>query len=145
MIAPNHPLPISTQAKLLNISRGTVYYLPKPTSSKDLAIMRQLDGLHLQHPTMGSRMLRDQLNRQGFKVGRRHVTTLMKKMGIVPLSCQKNTSAIRSRSGNHPPLAVIPVELFQGDTVARFYFDRRRERQLAGLCCQAITAVGKLV
>jgi len=59
MIAADHPLPISTQAKLLGISRGTVYYLPKPTSSKDLAIMHQLDELHLQHPTMGVRMLRD--------------------------------------------------------------------------------------
>ena len=53
MIAPDHALPISTQAKLLNISRGTVYYLPKPTSSKDLVLMRHIDELHLQHPTMG--------------------------------------------------------------------------------------------
>ena len=102
MITPDHELPISTQAKLLNISRGTVYYLPKPTSEKDLAIMRQIDELHLQHPTMGARMLRDQLNRQGFKVGRRHVSTLMKKMGIVPLSCQKNTSA------KHPGHKIYP-------------------------------------
>ena len=93
MIIPNHPLPISTQAKLLNISRGTVYYLLKPTSSKGLALMRQMDELHLKHPTMGSGMLRDQLNRMGFKVGRRHVSTPMKKMGIIPFSCQRNTSA----------------------------------------------------
>ena len=93
MIAPDHELLISTQAKLLNISRGTVYYLPKPTSEKDLALMRQIDELHLQHPTMGARMLRDQLNRQDFKVGRRHVSSLMKKVGIAALSCQKNTIA----------------------------------------------------
>ena len=105
MITQNHPLPISTQAKLLNISRGTVYYLPKPTPSKDLAIMRQLDELHLQHPTMGARMLRDQLNRQGFRVGRRHVSTLMKKMGIAALSCQKNTSA------KHPGHKIYPYLL----------------------------------
>ena len=104
MITADHPLPISTQAKLLNISRGTVYYLPKPTSEKDLALMRQLDELHLQHPTMGARMLRDQLNRQGLKVGRRHVSTLMKKMGMVPLSCQKNTSAKHPRHKIYPYL-----------------------------------------
>jgi putative transposase len=92
MIAPDHVLPITTQAKLLNISRGAVYYLPKPTSEKDLVLMRHIDELHLQHPTMGARMLRDQLNRQGFKVSRRHVTTLMRKMGIAALSRQKNTS-----------------------------------------------------
>lgn len=93
MIAPDHELLISTQAKLLNISRGTVYYLPKPTSEKDLALMRQIDDLHLQHSTMGARMLRDQLNRQDFKVGGRHVSSLMKKVGIAALSCQKNTIA----------------------------------------------------
>ena len=105
MITPDHELPISTQAKLLNISCGTVYYLPRPTSSKDLAIMRQLDELHLKHPTMGARMLRDQLNRMGFEVGRRPVSTLMKKMGIVPLSCQKNTSA------KHPSHKIYPYLL----------------------------------
>ena len=104
MITANHPLPISTQVKLLNISRGTVYYLPKPTSSKNLAIMRRLDELHLQHPTMGARMLRDQLKRQGFEVGRRHVSTLMKKMGIIPLSCQKNTSAKHPGHKTYPYL-----------------------------------------
>ena len=67
--------------------------------------MRQIDELHLQHPTMGARMLRDQLNRQGFKVGRRHVSTLMKKMGIAPLSCQKNTSA------KHPGHKIYPYLL----------------------------------
>ena len=105
MITANHPLPISTQAKLLNISRSAVYYLPKPTSEKDLANMRRLDELHLQHPTMGARMLRDQLNRQGFRVGRRHVSTLMKKMGIAALSCQKNTSA------KHPGHKIYPYLL----------------------------------
>jgi putative transposase len=69
MMTPDHELSISSQAKLLNISRGTVYYLPKPVSSKDLTLMRQLDELHLQHSTMGAGMLRDQLNRQGFRVG----------------------------------------------------------------------------
>lgn len=105
MITANHPLPISTQAKLLGISRGTVYYLPRTTSEKDLAIMRRLDKLHLQHPTMGARMLRDQLNRQSFEVGRRHVSTLMKKMGIAALSCQKNTST------KHPGHRIYPYLL----------------------------------
>ena len=105
MITPNHPLPISTQAKLLGISRGTVYYLPKPTSSKDLILMRQMDELHLKYPTMGARMLRDPLNRDGFAVGRRHVGTLMKKMGMTPLSCQKNTSA------RHPGHRIYPYLL----------------------------------
>jgi len=77
---------------LLNISRGSVYYLPQPVSPADLALMRRIDELHLEHPFMGARMLRDQLKRQGFAVGRRHVRTLMLRMGIDALAPQPGTS-----------------------------------------------------
>ena len=92
MITKDHELSISAQARLLNISRSMTYYTPRPPSAQDLTLMRQLDELHLKHPTLGSRMLRDQLNRMGYHVGRRHVSTLMKKMGMMPVSCQRQTS-----------------------------------------------------
>ena len=92
MIDRNHKLSITRQARLLNISRGTVYYLPQPVSPADLALMRRIDELHLEHPFMGARMLRDQLKRQGFAVGRRHVRTLMLRMGIDALAPQPGTS-----------------------------------------------------
>jgi putative transposase len=50
MIDREHDLPISKQAEALNISRGSVYYLPRPVSPKDLALMRRLDRLHLEFP-----------------------------------------------------------------------------------------------
>ena len=65
MIDRDHDLSITRQAELLDISRGTVYYLPRPVSPADLALMRALDELHLQHPFMGARMLRDQLTKKG--------------------------------------------------------------------------------
>ena len=77
---------------MLNISRGTVYYLPHPVSPADLALMRKIDELHLEHPFMGARMLRDQLARQGIHVGRRHIRTLMVRMGIEALAPQPGTS-----------------------------------------------------
>ena len=77
MIDRTDPLPVGKQAKLLGISRGTVYYLPRATSPADLALMRQIDQLHLEHPFMGQRMLVRQLKRQGVQVGRVHVRTLM--------------------------------------------------------------------
>ncbi len=77
MIDREHKLSITAQASLLKISRGTVYYLPQPVGPADLALMRRIDQLHLEHPFMGARMLRDQLDRQGIHVGRRHVRTLM--------------------------------------------------------------------
>jgi putative transposase len=92
MIDRDHKLSITRQARLLNISRGSVYYLPQPVSPADLALMRRIDELHLEHPFMGARMLRDQLKRQGFAVGRRHVRTLMLRMGIEALTPQPGTS-----------------------------------------------------
>lgn len=82
MIDRSHELPVSRQTKLLAISRGTAYYRPAPVSLHDLMLMRRIDELHLQIPTAGSRMLRDLLRLEGHLVGRRHIATLMKRMGI---------------------------------------------------------------
>ena len=92
MIDRDHELSITRQAKLLEISRGTVYYLPRPVSPADLALMRRIDELHLEHPFMGARMLRRQLARQGIHAGRRHIGTLMLRMGIQALAPQPGTS-----------------------------------------------------
>jgi putative transposase len=92
MIDGAHDLPITRQAKVLNISRGSVYYQPRPVSAQDLALQRRIDELHLEHPFMGARMLRDMLNREGVEIGRRHVTTLMKRMGIEAVYRRPNTS-----------------------------------------------------
>ena len=92
MIDRSHGLPLSGQAKALGISRGSVYYLARPTSDADLALMRRIDELHLEHPFAGSRMLRDMLKAEGREVGRRHVATLMKKMGVEAIYRRPNTS-----------------------------------------------------
>jgi len=92
MIDPSHGLCISRQAKALNISRGSVYYQPRPVSAEDLGVMRCIDELHLDYPFAGSRMLRDLLHREGIEVGRRHVATLMKRMGIEAIYRRPNTS-----------------------------------------------------
>ena len=92
MIDRTHDLPITRQAKSLNISRGSVYYLPRPVSACDLAIMRRLDRLHLEFPFAGSRMLRGLLAAEGCKIGRRHVKTLMRRMGIEALYRRPRTT-----------------------------------------------------
>ena len=71
MINRECKLPLTRQAKLLGISRGTVYYLPKPATEQDLTLMRRIDELHLEFPFAGSRMLRDLLNREGHSIGRK--------------------------------------------------------------------------
>jgi putative transposase len=105
MIDRGHDLPIKRQAELLNISRGTVYYHPEPVSDADLRLMRRIDELHLEHPFAGSRMLRDLLTREGFEVGRRHVGTLMRRMGIEALYRKPKTSK------KHPGHTVFPYLL----------------------------------
>ncbi len=65
MIEPAHDLPVSRQAVLLELSRSNVYYLPRPVSQVDLALMRRIDELHLSFPFAGARMLRDMLKLEG--------------------------------------------------------------------------------
>jgi putative transposase len=92
MIDPEHDLPIKQQAEVLGISRSTVYYEPRPISEEDLWLMRRLDELHLNYPFAGSRMLRGLLWQQGLEVGRRHIKTLMRRMGIEAIYRKPNTS-----------------------------------------------------
>jgi len=92
MIDRAHDLPLTKQAETLNISRRSLYYVPELVRPADLALMRQMDELHLEFPFAGSRMLRDLLAADGSKVGRRHVTTLMRKMGIEAVYRRPSTS-----------------------------------------------------
>ena len=85
MIDREHDLSITRQAKLLGISRGTVYYLPRPVSPADLALMRRIDELHLEHPFMGARMLRRQLADLGMQ--RRQVHRIWSRAGLEDLGC----------------------------------------------------------
>jgi putative transposase len=92
MIDRKHDLPITKQSEVLRISRGSVYYLPRPVSASDLAVMRRLDRLHLEFPFAGSRMLRGLLATAGCRIGRRHVRTLMRRMGIEALYRRPRTT-----------------------------------------------------
>src|SRR5450432_2044360 len=92
MIDRAHDLPITRQAVVLNVSRSSVYYLPRPVPEADLAIMRCLDRLHLEFPFAGSRLLKGLLAAEGSQVGRRHVKTLMRRMGIEALYRRPRTT-----------------------------------------------------
>lgn len=105
MIDRDHEVSLARQAELLGISRGSAYYLPRPVPDSDLALMRRIDELHLEHPFMGARLLRDTLNREGFRAGRRHVATLMARMGIQALYRRPRTSQ------KHPGHKVYPYLL----------------------------------
>jgi putative transposase len=112
MIDRTHDLPVKRQAELVGISRGSVYYLPKPVSAADLTLMRAIDELHLEYPFAGARMLRDMLKARGFEVGRKHVATLMRRMGIEALYRKPNMSK------RHPQHLIYPY-LLRGLAIER--------------------------
>lgn len=88
----DHKLSLSRQAELLGISRGSLYYEPRPSSAADLKLMRRIDELHMEYPFAGSRMMRGLLRQEGFTAGRLHVAKCMKIMGIEALYRRPNTS-----------------------------------------------------
>ena len=92
MIDRSHALPLTRQAEVLKLSRSSLYYQPHPVSPVDLALMRRIDELHLEHPFAGSRMLRDLLRGEGVEVGRQRVARLMRRMGIEAIYRRANTS-----------------------------------------------------
>ena len=112
MIDRDHGLSIARQAKLVGISRSSVYYTPKPVSDADLALRRRIDALHMCYPFAGSRLLRDLLNRQcdvdgvlADPVDRKRVGRLMRQMDISALYRKPGTSK------RHPGHSVFPYLL----------------------------------
>ena len=85
MIDREDTLPLTRQSQILELSRSSLYYQAVQVSDRDLELMRLIDEIHLKHPFMGSRNIRDQLQDMGHKVGRQHVSTLMRKMGIAAM------------------------------------------------------------
>ncbi len=105
MIDCKHEVPITRQTKLLEISRSTVYYQPKPISARDQMLMNRIDRLHLELPFAGARMLRGLLRQEGLRVGRSRVSRLMRLMGIEALYRKPKTIK------KHPQHKVYPYLL----------------------------------
>jgi putative transposase len=92
MIDRGHELALATQARLVGVARSTFYREPLPIRAADLAVMRRIDELHLNYPFAGSRMIRSMLVNEGTAIGRTHVRTLMRRMGIEALYRRPRTS-----------------------------------------------------
>lgn len=87
------------QCELLAVSRSSLYYEPLEEDAEELALMRQLDALHLKHPFFGSRMMTQTLRQQGHVINRKHVQRLMRLMGLESMAPKPKTS---SASQEHP-------------------------------------------
>jgi putative transposase len=104
MIERGAEVTVKRQAELLSLSRASVYYQPRPVSERDLLLMRRLDELHLEAPYYGARKLAAQLRREGHEVGRKHVGTLMWRMGIEALYRKPRTSIPARGAATYPYL-----------------------------------------
>jgi putative transposase len=112
MIDRTHPLPVTRQARLLGLSRSSVYYEPVPVNATDLALMAAMDEIHMKLPFYGIRRIRGELADRGFAVGRQHVATLMRTMGMQALYPKRRLSA------PHPGHKVYPYLLRGMDVTA---------------------------
>lgn len=112
MIDREHKLPLTRQSQILELSRSSLYYEAVPISAQDLELMRLIDEIHLKYPFMGSRSIRDQLQDMGHQVGRQHVSTLMRKMGIAAFYRKPNLSK------PHPQHKIYPY-LLRGMDITR--------------------------
>jgi putative transposase len=111
MIVKEHPLPITRQCRILNLSRSGIYYLPHPMSDKNRDLMQLIDEIHINYPFMGVRSIRNELKDKSHKVGRSHIRTLMRKMGIEALYQKPRLSK------PHPGHTIYPY-LLRGLTIA---------------------------
>lgn len=111
MIDKEHELPITKQCKILELSRSSIYYVSVPANDKDRELMRLIDEIHLEEPYLGSRGMKSVLRMRGYKAGRIHVRTLMRKMGIEAIYKKPRLSK------SHPDHKVYPY-LLRGLNIA---------------------------
>ena len=92
LISPDPQVSLRHQCELLEVCRGRYYYQCCPETEENLALMRRLDELHLEHPVYGSRKLRVLLCREGLEINRKRVVRLLRLMGIEAIYAKPRTS-----------------------------------------------------
>ncbi len=113
LIKRNHPvLSLSRQCRLLSLGRSSVYYHGKGENASNLALMRRIDELFLQHPFYGSRQMVRKLRRDGIATGRHRVRRLMRLMGLAAIYRAPRTSV------PHPAHRIYPY-LLKGLVIER--------------------------
>lgn len=112
MIDKEHPLPLTRQAHLVDLSRSSLYYQPARTGEADLALMAAMDAVHMNLPFYGARRIQGQLHDQGFAIGREHISTLMRRMGMMALYPKRRLSL------PHPGHKIYPY-LLRGKDITR--------------------------
>jgi putative transposase len=104
MVDESDQVSISKQCDLLDINRSTYYYKSQQINDNDLEIMNQMDKLHLEDPTRGTRRMSDELQKLNYKNGRQHTRKLMQIMRMKTVYCRPRTTVIKPGEYKYPYL-----------------------------------------
>ena len=111
LIGPDPQVSVRHQCELLDVCRSSYYYQCAPETEENLALMRRLDELHLEHPVYGSRKLTVSLRREGLVINRKRVVRLLRLMGIEAIYAKPQDES----AGAGPPNLSVSVARFGGD------------------------------
>ncbi len=106
-IQKTHPdLSIQRQCELINLPRSSYYRegSAEQETPKNIEMMRLIDKEYTDHPFFGTRQMRDVLRRKGYKINRKRVQRLMRKMGIQSIAPKPNTSKANPQHKIYPYL-----------------------------------------
>lgn len=107
---PEHPrLSIRRQCELLHLTRSALYYVPTAVSAEEIRLMKEIDQIFTKWPFYGSRRITWELRSRGYKINRKKVQRLMRKMGLQAIVPGPHTSK------PHPEHPIYPYLLGRMD------------------------------
>ncbi len=101
----DHPqLSVARQCCLVGLSRSSLYYRPAGVSDRDMELTRLLDEQYTKAPFYGSRRMLAWLRSAGYGVGRRHVASLMRRLGLAAIYPKPRLSVPCAQALRYPYL-----------------------------------------
>lgn len=97
-------MPLSLQAKLLGVSRSSLYYQPVAPSAEEIALKHRIDAIYTAYPFYGSRRMTEQVRREGWPITRKAVQRHMREMGLEAIYPGPNLSKRRQQDQIYPYL-----------------------------------------
>ena len=95
---------VREQCNFLDLNRSTWYYEPVPLSELDQTMMKLLDTQYMKRPFYGVRKMTKYLRTEGYIVGKDHVRTLLRKVGLQAVFPKPNLSRPHPENRIYPYL-----------------------------------------
>ncbi|MCT4697397.1 IS3 family transposase [Candidatus Cardinium sp. TP] len=89
------------QCALLSINRSFIYYKSKELNDCNSTVLKKIDLIYREHPAYGYRYIYNQLQEDGFHVGRDRVLKYIGVLGISAIYPRRKKPAISCKDGQH--------------------------------------------